>query len=89
MGQAVPGGNLAGHAWLVVNQPGNYVLLKGLVPFSPDPPMGKPPFPQPGQQGVVCHPGDQFEALQQRVLSNLICQRWVVQYIALRVCTQP
>ncbi len=83
-----PGGHLTGHACLVVNQPGDNVLLEGLVPFSPNAPMGEAPLAQPGQQGVVCHPGYQLQALQQSILGNIISQWRVVQYVAITICMQ-
>ena len=52
---------------------GDNILGEGLVPFGPDTPMGEPPCTQPGQQGVICHPGYELEALQQGVLGDVIC----------------
>ena len=69
-----------------MGQPGSDVFLKGFVPFSPDAPVGEAPVAQPRQQGVVCHPGYELQALQQGVLGNVISQGWHIQYVAISVC---
>ena len=69
-----------------MGQPGSDVPLKRFVPFSPDAPVGEAPFTQPMQQGVICHPGYELQALQQGVLGDVISQGWVIQYVAISVC---
>ena len=69
----LPGGHLTGQARLVMRHERHNVLAEGLVPFSPDAPVWEPPCTQAGQQGVICHPGYELQALQQGVLSNVIC----------------
>ena len=82
----VPGGYLTGQAWLVMHHERYNVLGEGLVPFSPDAPVREPSCPQPGQQGVICHPGYELEALEQGVLGYVICQWWIVQNVAISIC---
>lgn len=60
----VPCGYLTGQAWLVMHHEGHNVSGESLVPFSPDAPVWESPCTQPGQQGIICHPGYELEALQ-------------------------
>ena len=85
---STPGSHMASHAWLIVNHQSHKVSGKGLVPLSPDAPVGEPSLAQPGQEGVVCHPGYQLEVLEQGILGNVVRQRWVIQNFAISICAR-
>lgn len=68
-----PCSNFAGQTWQAVGHEGNHVCSEQLIPLSPDAPVGEPPDTPSWQQGVISWPGNDLEALQQAILSNLFC----------------
>lgn len=85
--RGMPCSNCAGNlVRRLCSEEGAEIGRESFVAFKPGTPMRKPPAATPGQQAVISRPCDQLQMPQQGIIAYLLCQRGMVENVAVSIC---